>query len=886
MLGRRSLAPLSVVLALWLACAAPAGGVTWFTVNGQTGGTLAVPGQLVFRADTASTGGMLQVALGIDADQDGTLEPEERLLDPFCLRDGAYHDESAEARVVQFTRTMPGYYMWGRLGVVVIDQDGSLRQHGYQIAGPATAQTLSGTVRDSAGSPVAGALVAALPITFAGPEIGGYQAITAPDGAFTMQVPVGHYEVTAGQIEGGAICVPALQRVALGAGESRSLAFTLDKVSGGPDTISGTLVGPQGEPVAGHIVLATSPENDMRWTRSDAGGAYRLEVTPGQWSVRPHAVIFAGYWYAGPPAAVTVPPNQGDVDFALSTTTSVCSGTVVDEGGLPLPGATVIGTSTLTIAGTGTETNALGRYALHLADGAYTLDARAEGFATNYLGQGAFLVPPDVTQDLALRAKAVTVSGRVTRSDTGAGVPYVRIHADSLLPEWEGSFGSRSDAGGYYTLNLAPGTWMMHLESSLLGYWLFQEVDATASRSGVNFGMEMLNRPPVLGNGSVTPQSGPAGTTFTFQVTYTDADNWPPIQVYAILDGWPRLMQALNPSDTDYTDGVVFQCTAQPGAGPHTFSFGGIETVAYAPAHIVSLPASGSYSGPTVTATGAPQVSITSPANGATVKGTVTVTAAASDPDGIERVEFYDGATLRFTDTAAPYQWSWDTRPLSVAEGWHSISAKAYDTTAGSSQVSVALNVDNTIFDDVPKTSSQWPYVEALVREGISGGCSSVPPRYCPASGITRAQLAVFLVRAMGETPYDKATPTFQDVPKTNPAYGYIERIYQLGITGGCATAPLRYCPTASVNRSQMAVFLCRATGQAPLVPGTPTFADVPAGASFFGYVERLADAGSWGGTAVTTGCATGPPRLYCPYSPVTRGQMAVFLIRAFGIPL
>jgi len=81
-------------------------------------------------------------------------------------------------------------------------------------------------------------------------------------------------------------------------------------------------------------------------------------------------------------------------------------------------------------------------------------------------------------------------------------------------------------------------------------------------------------------------------------------------------------------------------------------------------------------------------------------------------------------------------------------------------------------------------------------------------------------------------------------------------------------------------------VFLCRATGQAPLVPGTPTFADVPAGASFFGYVERLADAGSWGGTAVTTGCATGPPRLYCPYSPVTRGQMAVFLIRAFGIPL
>ena len=145
--------------------------------------------------------------------------------------------------------------------------------------------------------------------------------------------------------------------------------------------------------------------------------------------------------------------------------------------------------------------------------------------------------------------------------------------------------------------------------------------------------------------------------------------------------------------------------------------------------------------------------------------------------------------------------------------------------------------------------------------------------------------MAVFIIRAMGQTPYDKPTPTFQDVAKTYWAYGYIERMYQLGITGGCCTSPMLYCPGSSVNRRQMAAFLCRANSKGPLTPATPTFADVPASDPGYGYVERMADAASWGGTAVTGGCAVSPPR-YCPYDPVTRGQMAVFIVRAFSIPL
>ncbi len=57
--------------------------------------------------------------------------------------------------------------------------------------------------------------------------------------------------------------------------------------------------------------------------------------------------------------------------------------------------------------------------------------------------------------------------------------------------------------------------------------------------------------------------------------------------------------------------------------------------------------------------------------------------------------------------------------------------------------------------------------------------------------------------------------------------------------------------------------------------PETPTFGDVPTSNPFFQYIEALVAAG------ITGGCGSG---LFCPNSPVTRGQMAVFLSKALGL--
>src|SRR5262249_18510171 len=53
-----------------------------------------------------------------------------------------------------------------------------------------------------------------------------------------------------------------------------------------------------------------------------------------------------------------------------------------------------------------------------------------------------------------------------------------------------------------------------------------------------------------------------------------------------------------------------------------------------------------------------------------------------------------------------------------------------------------------TMFNDVPASLPFADWIEQLAHEGITAGCSLNPPLYCPADGVTRAQMAVFLLRA------------------------------------------------------------------------------------------------------------------------------------------
>jgi len=74
-------------------------------------------------------------------------------------------------------------------------------------------------------------------------------------------------------------------------------------------------------------------------------------------------------------------------------------------------------------------------------------------------------------------------------------------------------------------------------------------------------------------------------------------------------------------------------------------------------------------------------------------------------------------------------------------------------------------------------------------------------------------------------------------------------------------------------------VFLLKAEhGSAYTPPGcTGVFNDVPCPSQFADWIEQLADEG------ITGGCGGGN---YCPNDPITRGQMAVFLVKTFKLLL
>ena len=178
-------------------------------------------------------------------------------------------------------------------------------------------------------------------------------------------------------------------------------------------------------------------------------------------------------------------------------------------------------------------------------------------------------------------------------------------------------------------------------------------------------------------------------------------------------------------------------------------------------------------------------------------------------------------------------------------------------------------------FADAPPGYWAFSFIEALARAGVTSGCGG--GNYCPTDSVTRAQMAVFLLRGKngsGFTP-PPATGIFPDVPSSNFAIDWIEELAAEGITSGCGGG--NYCPDDPVTRAQMAVFLLRAKYGSAYTPpeATGVFADVAASNFAIDWIEQLAAEG------ITSGCGGDN---YCPGNAVSRDQMAVFLVRTFGL--
>jgi len=196
---------------------------------------------------------------------------------------------------------------------------------------------------------------------------------------------------------------------------------------------------------------------------------------------------------------------------------------------------------------------------------------------------------------------------------------------------------------------------------------------------------------------------------------------------------------------------------------------------------------------------------------------------------------------------------------------------------------------DRTVetFDDVPLDYWAYAQIQACYDAGIVGGFPD--GTYRPTEAVDRASMAVYISRALAggdeHIPTGPATPTFTDVPADHWAYQWVEYAVANDIVQGYS--PTTYAPDVLVDRGQMSVFIARAIvtpADRPDLPSytppdTPSFSDVATDHWAYKYIEYIAQ----DSVAVSQGYEDGT---YRPDVIVTRDQMAVYVQRAFDLPM
>ena len=335
-----------------------------------------------------------------------------------------------------------------------------------------------------------------------------------------------------------------------------------------------------------------------------------------------------------------------------------------------------------------------------------------------------------------------------------------------------------------------------------------------------------LNLPALSGGLSWTALY--AATAFSLRIQALLPDGPLRVDIHAPFAGSPNLNGVLDPGER-----VVVEPTWEnPTAGPIAFTA-----------------AASNFTGPT----GATYAINDAAAN----YGTVTPGASSNC----------------FDATGNCYEFSVDDPPTRPAAHWDT----TFDETASDGDLgSWTIHVGGS-FNDISQTAPQYYFVETLFHNLVTSGCGG--GAYCPDGPTTRAQMAVFLLKASQGSSYTPpvCSGVFGDVTCPSQFADWIEDLFSRGITAGCGGG--NYCPTASTTRGQMAVFLLKTSLGPGYVPPACAgiFADVPCPGQDADWIEDLFNRG------ITAGCGGGN---YCPTDPVTRGQMAVFLTNTFGLRL
>ena len=135
--------------------------------------------------------------------------------------------------------------------------------------------------------------------------------------------------------------------------------------------------------------------------------------------------------------------------------------------------------------------------------------------------------------------------------------------------------------------------------------------------------------------------------------------------------------------------------------------------------------------------------------------------------------------------------------------------------------------VTSTRYADVDAAGFHNAFIERFAELGVTRGCGD-GTGFCPDDPVQRWQMAVFLSRAFGLA--DGPDPNFGDVAADAWFAPEVAKLAASGITAGCGDGT-NFCPDQLTTRAEMAIFLARALGLVAR-PGEPTGGTAPSGSS------------------------------------------------------
>ena len=316
--------------------------------------------------------------------------------------------------------------------------------------------TVSGTIKNTNNETISGATVELLKDgtmayrTTSG-EGGTYTFDAVADGTYTLHVTaVDHEEYTA-------VSATTISD------DTTGLDATITPIVFNKWKFGGQVTGDGGSAIEGlSVTLVDCKNNTFNATTGNDGKFEISGVTEGKVTL---TINSESLGYKPFEEVYTVEQDRTDYTFELENYT--LSGSVIDEANAPIPDATVVlkqGDTQVSSVTTGAD----GTFSFGgLKEGDYTLTASADGYVTDSdaidLNGGA-----DVDKQFVLEWTVSTITGTVTRSDTGDALGSVEVKL--LSGDAQVATATSAADGGSYTLtikgSLAEAGYTLQVEAS------------------------------------------------------------------------------------------------------------------------------------------------------------------------------------------------------------------------------------------------------------------------------------------------------------------------------------------------------------------------------------------------------------------------------------